>query len=740
MIQVLGLILMAPLRLLRLLLRGLFSRKTLAVIFGIIALIIIIIYIPFYNNPNFYRDWIIGQINSYIPFEIKYEETYPVFYPYPGLVIRGAELYKQRKTGDTAPLEHPLMNVEKISIHLDWRTFFFRDIRIHSVDIYDGQLYLTRNRDGSFNVTGSEEEKNNGDEQSTGKKSDKGVDKPDGGALDTLALIETIPLRLNRIHILGFSVYYKDVKGKREHRLYISDFTTVLDHENLILSSNLTGKIDRKRISLRTRAGIPAFPISMENLKYDVNIQLEDFSLGIFKDFFWDLMPRANFNPTHLHNASIHISKSPGEPLVIDSGGRMNGIAERNGIPFANVDYTVRVTLDSPNKWMSIDHFTARWADKANLYGDGKYDWSSGVMQAHFRLFGNYLDFTPAWKGWMAIQLKFPPKKDPDGKIIPYKPGYYHTYMDLKNVQFNRNFFNTMRGNMTYHYKVLTIQKMESTLYGGRVINRNLVIRGRAPTYIRSDVEIQGVDMESYIAGFTPHKYITGKLYTRFKFKTDITDPKLVMKKLRVRGKMRVVNGELLSYANILRPVATIGKYLNFMGPSGKSTEFEYLESEYIIRNNKLYLRGLHLEGVGMGADGYGHIGFDQTIDLHITISFGGVLFGKALKVPIIYDGVVNEDLPYVDPIWLSAMYVGATVPSPLGPVGGALMGAVVAEYIRDAWNEVKSWFADDDDPSDPFDDDKWKVDGAIPPIKEDVIVDDEENGNASGEDMENED
>lgn len=84
-------------------------------------------------------------------------------------------------------------------------------------------------------------------------------------------------------------------------------------------------------------------------------------------------------------------------------------------------------------------------------------------------------------------------------------------------------------------------------------------------------------------------------------------------------------DGELFGYANILKPLFSLGKLVNILGPEGRSAEFRTLVVDYSIRKEKIMTDALNMTGVGLDAKGSGEIGFDKKMNMWITVGLGGI-------------------------------------------------------------------------------------------------------------------
>jgi hypothetical protein len=100
--------------------------------------------------------------------------------------------------------------------------------------------------------------------------------------------------------------------------------------------------------------------------------------------------------------------------------------------------------------------------------------------------------------------------------------------------------------------------------------------------------------------------------------------------------------------------------------------------------------------GVGLDAHGSGNISFDRKIDFRIYAGLGGIA-GKALYIPILYKGIMPDNVSYIDPVWIGSVYVGATLfGGPAGATVGGITGSAVSEYVNKAWEGIKGIFSRD--------------------------------------------
>jgi valine--pyruvate aminotransferase len=112
--------------------------------------------------------------------------------------------------------------------------------------------------------------------------------------------------------------------------------------------------------------------------------------------------------------------------------------------------------------------------------------------------------------------------------------------------------------------------------------------------------EVKSIDMKKLLAGISSENLITGKMNAKVNLNSRINGKDSFAKYINVNSSFTIKKGELLGYANFIRPVAEIGKFINFTHSNdGKSTAFHSINGNISyknkIRRNFYFLSCLYL-------------------------------------------------------------------------------------------------------------------------------------------------
>lgn len=270
-------------------------------------------------------------------------------------------------------------------------------------------------------------------------------------------------------------------------------------------------------------------------------------------------------------------------------------------------------------------------------------------------------------------------------------PDFYGKFqIDSRYVSFHNYSFQNVKGILEVENDTLKLQVLNANFYEGNVTGTGKILVKDKTIYDFS-VICNGINSENLIQRYTPRKYVTGSLSGEFQLRSQGIYYNEFINELHVFGNFQVSNGRLLGYANFFKPILTLGKYLNWNGPKGESTEFQSLSGNFNLFKKNIELTNLSLKGVGVDAKGKGNIGLDNSINLKITVSLAGMA-GKIISVPIVYQGVMPQNMAYIDPIWLGSVYLGLTLTG--NPYGG-VAGSALNEYVEKGIDSVKSFFQD---------------------------------------------
>lgn len=229
----------------------------------------------------------------------------------------------------------------------------------------------------------------------------------------------------------------------------------------------------------------------------------------------------------------------------------------------------------------------------------------------------------------------------------------------------------------------INIKESTFRIYHGQIKCRGSVKIGNPSDY-KLQLSSSKMDIEKPQLSLINKKYISGLMDSDLNLRSQGNSFEILKENLISEGRIIIWYGELIDYADFLKPLFSLGKLVNVLGPKGDSTGFEELVIDYSIVKKKVKFNKVKMKGVGLDAEGYGTLGFNGSINMRIEVGLGG-LAGKIIKVPVIYKGMIPENKAYVDPFWIGSIYVGMVViPGP----PGAIIGPTVYESMRDLYRE----------------------------------------------------
>jgi uncharacterized protein involved in outer membrane biogenesis len=251
--------------------------------------------------------------------------------------------------------------------------------------------------------------------------------------------------------------------------------------------------------------------------------------------------------------------------------------------------------------------------------------------------------------------------------------------------------FGESEGKVAIDDSNIKVNISKASLYNGNILGDGILSTANETSYDFS-FKLQNVDLEKLINKYTDKKFISGNLDTELHLHSIGDTFPTFEKNLKIKGISTIKNGKLTGYTNFLKPILTLGKYVNILGPKGESGEFQSITSHFFIEKRTIDIPDMKMVGVGIDAKGKGNINFDGEIEIQIQVGLGGIA-GKAFSIPIIYKGQFNKNAAYIDPIWLGSVYLGVTLSGPIGLPAGGVAGAIASEYIRNSVDSIKNFF-----------------------------------------------
>lgn len=615
-----------------------------------------------------YRNYLRQTVDGLIGYHVAYEDTSFIFFPTPAIQLNSVRVYPN------FVIPEPIARADKLVFSLSWKTLFQRSLVLNRIALYRAVVRLVRYPDGRIDFYGI-------------NRGPVPIKVISGSEVNITSKIAMSILQIGGFVVHDSRVFFKDEASGKIHRFRINYGS--LDYQQTARSFNLEsrGELDGKRLDLNLSANLPEGEIGFESMYLKGRLEFESLPMSFFQRYM-NRFYLADYSGARV-NGFVNFSRNPASPYEGNARVTVIGLQLKKGIRFSPFTGTFNYRFSGTERFLQFPTINIGWPETAYLYGNGWLNWTH-ALNMHFNIHateGNYHSIID-----LIQALRVKSKKPPPGVKVPGRRTFH---LDLKKVFAYNHTFDTVVGDMAYENWILNLKDFRMGIYGGYILGDGNI------NYLKQTFHYNGQAENLNVPNLIGPESITGSLYASMNMNTSIVSGPDFFSKMRARGRIIIKNGELIGYANIMRPVALIGKFMNVTGPSGKSTGFTSITSRYVIRSSRVYISNLDMVGVGLDAKASGSIGFDKTIDMKVTLGMGGDLWKHVLKIPIIYDGEINKDYPYVDPIWLTAVAVGGgflVIVPPYNPIQGAVVGSLVSDWIRDAYEGVKGWFSDDEE------------------------------------------
>ncbi|TGK21047.1 AsmA family protein [Leptospira fluminis] len=655
-------------------------------LFGILFLTLV--YIPFLQRKEFYKEFLLNQIRQATGLDIEVRNSDLIVFPFPGITLEGVSI---KKNDVLLAVSH------RIDLDISWLGLFHGVVELRDITIEGGSLYLERRKDGSFDLLEYlQKEEAAEDERSSIKLDPENIDLSVGFSAKNFIGIE-----LKNVEVNNFTLVYKEDIHNREYSVYFYKSRISISFYGNNLDFSFKGKIDEQPIDLEfTSAIVQKTNADWNKLSFSIVLNLNDLSLSLLRDLFF-IFPVADFSKTTV-SGRIEVSKERDSLVHFKIRSQVRDLAYKGGIPFGKIKVDTDFDLDPFGKKISFSYIDGLWEGVAKANGTGSVNWKNRTV-GQFSIHSDYADYHHLVK----LGRLFDVREDLFDPTSP--PGIFYFNAELNNFFAFKHRFASIKGEAKFIKPMLSVPSFHAFIYNGEIVGKAKIF----PFIPKLEVEGEAFRLQSdrILLPYLPERIITGELYSRFYLETYIRDHSRdtvaeLFENMTGSGNMRIRNGELIGYANFMIPVLnTLGKIISFQGVDGRKFQFSELKSDIKIRNNKLFFPNLSLEGSGMEVDGNGNVGFDKRIDMILYLRLGGKVVGQAAKIPILYKGVFGKGIPFIDPIWLGSVYAGSILLGPYllplgGPYGGGVAGSVIGEYVRDLWDGVTGLFGGSEEES----------------------------------------
>ncbi|TGK61760.1 AsmA family protein [Leptospira wolffii] len=656
-----------------------------------LLLFFLIVYIPFVERKEVYKEFILNQLRISTGLDIRVTDSDLYMFPFPGIELNQIEIRKN---------DVLIAVSNKVDLDISWFGLIKRTIEIRDIYVEGGSLYVERRKDGSFNLQEYLKEGGEKDE----KRSNVTVLVEDINSRIGFTASDFISVGLKNVEIDNFTLEYREENHDRNYKVYFQKSRGSVSFYGTDIEILFEGKIDDQPINLQFSGALQNFPVSWDRLEFNASLDVEDISLSLLRDLFF-VFPVADFSKSKM-SGRIEVSKEKGTVFKLKVRNQVRDLAYKGGNPFGNIRINTDFELDPFQKRIAFPYIDVNWEGVAKASAKGSVNWKNRSL-GQFDIKSEYGDYHNILKVARLFQVR-EDLFDPNSP-----PGIFYFTGQLNNFFAFKHRFSYVEFEAKYVDPLITVPSFHAYIYNGEIL-------GKAKIYpFIPKIEVEGdahrLQVDRVLLPYFSERIIIGEMSSWFSFETSIKDRRQdsmteLLANMKGIGNVTVKNGELMGYANFMIPVInTVGKIIALKGVDGSKFQFSTLKSDIKISGNKMHFPNMKLDiaNSGMDVDGKGTVGFDKKIDMRIHLRIGGKYIGKGFYIPIIYAGTFGKGIPYVDPIWLGSVYTGMTVLGPYliplgGPYAGGVAGSVIGEYVRDLWDGVTNLFGGSSDEEAP--------------------------------------
>lgn len=677
-------------------------------IIGIISsllmlLSIILIALQFILDKELIREMISKQINESTNFIITYENVETILFPLPGIQIKNISV---------ANSEYPIARINEITIYWNVYALLVKEFKLSSISIDSGELTILRSEDGTFPAfinTKKEKEK-------VEKISSETEKTPDG-------ILSLLP---NEILIENVKVIYIDQRWFRADQIRIESFKVKLDAADRESNVNLSMLMNGSKIEIVVDTRFLENNWNLENISTELQLTLHDFKLNPYSDIL-SIFPNAEFQKTSIDVLlNIHKEKENSFSLNVHSLS-LKGLESKSKKSIQEISIVTNLKFNQVDQSLSVSHFEYQLKDKAKLNLTSKISWKNN-LELTTKVDSDNLDIdsTLAWitlfskydktKSYILKDLETK-KKENTLSIIPQTSNTVHNLnntnesneklqrenltnkqlppsivasLNLNKIQVANHYIHKLSGKIIGNSSQVTLSDVDLLLYEGKVSVNGVFRPKDKGQNLNLTATLSGIDTKKLLTRITKDSLLTGKMDASIQLSSRIAEKDSFANSLNVKSNFKIKNGELLGYANFIRPVAELGKLVSFYeGNQGKSTSFKTIQGSVSYRNKVVTLNDFNMEGAGINAVGSGIYTINGKVNMRFEASFPGIA-GKAFKIPILYKGVLGKNIAFIDPVWMASVYVGSIIfAGPAGAFIGGLAGSASSEAVQKATDVV---------------------------------------------------
>jgi uncharacterized protein involved in outer membrane biogenesis len=616
------------------------------VYFAIIFSILICFSVIYYLNKEYYKAYILNKIYTAIGHKIDYSNANLFIIPSPGIsfVEVGIQNYLDEKTFSA--------KFKRLDIYLSWRVIYGK-IKITDIILDSGEI----NIESLPNKTSSN----------------------DSISKETIQSI-TSYINLESIFLSKLNIKYFDI-NKKNTELFIHELKISTNQKD---SLELESKFNFLSSTIYTefKIGFNILNPSLQTSSINANFKFENFPLASLKEFTY--LANQLYLDQAILNGTVEIDKKiDSSKLKLNTQANIKKFKFKKTSFYPEFNASSEMDLDFDKKELIFQSIQANIPSIAIANAKGFLSFKD-VYRLNLYINGDYAEI------FKIVEIII---YSTDVNIWGGPDFYSYMKIYSKQARYEKFEFSKLDIDLNILNADVGIKVNTANLFNGNISANGILKSDSKNTIFDFDINTKDIKVEELIKIYSNDKYIKGSLSSNIHFHAEGNTIENIIDKFKSQGSIQIYKGELLGYANLMKPLFSLGKLVNVLGPKGKNTEFQSMNLNFTIENRLIKIPNLKMIGVGLDAKGAGKISFDRKIDFKINVSLGG-LAGKLLFIPIIYKGVIPDNYSYIDPIWLTSVYMGtAIMTGPVGSTVGGIAGSAVSEYVNKAWDGVKNIF-----------------------------------------------
>jgi hypothetical protein len=626
------------------------SKRTYSIVF---ISVLFLLLISFYSNKDFYKQYIIDKIYTTIDFKIVFEDSSLIVFPAPGINLKSVSIHSISEENKFD------VKINSMKFLFSWK-ILFGVIELNKIHVSDGIIVLS-----AINT-------------SENKEPDL---KPKLFNAKSLQKIFTF---LNMDTISFQSVQFIAERNDSLKEDFYCNFLEINNDHISLISINLDISYQAGHFQSESKIQYINNDYNFNSLQIESKWKFNNAALKPLKEYY-SLVYGANFDNTNLNGEISLFKEKYKNEFNIKTDITIVGLHFLGAPVYPNINANSEFTFLPDSKQINFSSIRLYYENGAIASANGTLTYNNDIF-LNLNIKGEYADI------YKVVYLIV---RAVDFKISSSMNFYSRMNIICAKATFDLYEIRNINLDLKVTNAVVELKINNADVLHGHLVGTGKIIASSHSNF-QFDVSLKDINSQDLIGKYTKSPYLKGALSANLTFTSSGNTFPIFLDNLHSKGKVEIKKGELLGYANILKPIFSLGKLINFLGPRGKNTEFQSLNLDYSIQNRLITIPTLKMVGVGLDAHGSGNISFDRKIDFRIYAGLGGIA-GKALYIPILYKGIMPDNVSYIDPVWIGSVYVGATLfGGPAGATVGGITGSAVSEYVNKAWEGIKGIFSRD--------------------------------------------